>query len=285
MSTLAIEDGAAPASDRIHLVVRVAAGVVIAILATATFELLVNSNATDTYFAWTIKPEMTARLMGVGYGAALYFYGRVITEHRWHRVALGFLPTTLFTWLLLAATFLNFDKFHHGTLPFELWFWVYLLTVVLVPGLWLLNRSQDPHRLESRDALLPGGISWVLGVAGGALLVVVAIMFVWPSAVIDLWPWTLSPLTARTVAGFMSIPATGLIAIAQDRRWSASRILCETLMLGLALLLLAVAFSWGDFDPGSAYTWIYLGWVAASLIAIAVLYVWMGRRARESVSV
>ena len=157
------KDAATPRDDHVLPIVRVAALVIVVILALATFVLFFHPDQTEHHFAWTIKPKMTALLMGVGYGSAVYFYLRVLTERRWHRVALGFLPTTLFTWLLLATTILHFGKFHHGTLPFELWFWVYVITALLVPGLWLLNRPRESHTLEERDAHAHS-----LGRAGGA---------------------------------------------------------------------------------------------------------------------
>src|SRR5438093_2893140 len=109
---------------------------------------------------------MTALLMGAGYGSALYFFARVLTGDRWHRVTLGFLPTTVFTWMMLGATLLHWDRFHHGSNAFLLWFWVYVITPVLVPALWLLNRRHDPKTLEERDGMFPRWIRNAMAVAG-----------------------------------------------------------------------------------------------------------------------
>ena len=95
--------------------------------------LFLHPGETDRRFAWTIDSRMTAMVMGAGYGSAIYFFVRVVSEHRWHRVGLGFLPITVFTWMMLGTTFLHWDRFRHGSFPFELWFWIYLITPVLVP--------------------------------------------------------------------------------------------------------------------------------------------------------
>src|SRR3989442_11305942 len=115
---------------------------------------------------------MTAMLMGAGYGSAILFYVRVLLGRRWHRVALGFIPTTVFTWLLLTATVLHWDKFRHGSLPFMLWVWIYAITPILVPAVWLLNRRRDPGTPEYEDVVLARPIRAVL-VAVGVLLVAV----------------------------------------------------------------------------------------------------------------
>jgi hypothetical protein len=279
-----VTDRTAVGDDRILPFVRVVAAVIVVILATATWVLFFHPDSTDRHFAWTISSEMTARLMGVGYGSALYFYLRVLTERRWHRVTLGFLPTTLFTWLMLGATLLHLDSFHHGTEPFQLWLWIYVVTVVLVPAVWLLNRPHDPGTLEARDARIPGWARTMLAAAGAGLLVVVAFLYLWPSGAIRVWPWPLTPLTSRTVAAFTSIPAAGWLVIARDGRWSAARILFETLLIGLMLLLLAVGLSWQEFDHARPLTWIYVVWMAATIVCVGALYGWMESRVRRGVS-
>ena len=116
----ALDTTSGTADDHILVFTRVVAAVVVAILFTAWFALYLHPGETDHRFAWTISSRMTAMLMGAGYGSAILFYVRVLLGRRWHRVALGFIPTTVFTWLLLAATVLHWDKFRHGSLPFRL---------------------------------------------------------------------------------------------------------------------------------------------------------------------
>ena len=81
--------------DRILVFTRVVAAVVVAILFIAWFALYLHPGETDHRFAWTISSRMTAMLMGAGYGSAILFYLQVLLGRRWHRVALGFLPTAL----------------------------------------------------------------------------------------------------------------------------------------------------------------------------------------------
>src|SRR5205085_6201173 len=197
---------------------------------------------------WTIQSTMTAMLMGAGYGSALYFFVRVLTGRRWHEVSLGFIPTTVFTWMMLGATLLHWDKFRHGSFPFLLWFWIYLLTPLLVPGAWLLNRPHDPRVALAGDVVLPRWMRLAAAVAGAGMAGVAAWMYVAPSSAIGVWPWPLTPLTARAVAAFVALPAMAWLAIAVDGRWSAARTMLATVAIGLVLLLIAVVGGWGAFD-------------------------------------
>jgi hypothetical protein len=269
---------AATPDDRILALTRAAAAAVIVILLVATIVLFAFPAETDRRFAWTIQPSMTAMLMGAGYGSALYFFARVLTERRWHRVALGFLPTTLFTWMMLGATLLHWDRFRHGSLPFALWLWVYLITPVLVPGVWLVNRPHDRGDLEPRDAPIPGRVRVSMVVAGAAMLAIAAWMYLAPSSAIDAWPWALTPLTARAVAAFVALPGVAWLAMAADARWSSIRVVLATVAIGLALLLVAVARAWTEFDHANVLSYVYVAGLVATLAAITALSLWMRRR-------
>lgn len=270
--------------DRILPFTRVVAAVVFAILALAWFVLFLHPGETDRRFAWTIDAQMTAMVMGAGYGSALYFFAAVLTGRRWHRVGLGFLPTTVFTWMMLGATFVHWDRFRHGSSPFVLWFWVYVLTPFLVPAVWFVNRRHDPRTLEERDAMFPRWVRGAMVVAGVGILLVATWLYVWPEHAIGSWPWALTPLTARAVAAFVALPGVAWLSIAADGRWSAARVMLATVAIGLGLLLIAVARAWDEFDHGNALSIIYVAGLAATLAIIALLSVWMRARVTSRAS-
>lgn len=263
--------------DRILPFTRVLAAVVTAILVTAWVVLYLWPEQTDRRFAWTVEPTMTPMLMGAGYGSAALFWARVMAGRRWHTVGLGFLATTVFTWMLLVATLLHWDKFHHGTGVFYLWLWVYIVTPVVVPAVWAWNRRRDPGVPDVDDPRFPAPVVTALYVSGLAMLAIAVWLFVFPSSAIDVWPWSLTPLTARTVAAFVALPGVSWLVIARDGRWSATKAVVETLAIGLVLLLVAVARAWGEFDTDRPLTWAYVGGLAGTLAALVVWYAWMER--------
>ena len=44
---------------------------------------------------------------------------------------------------------------------------------------------------------------------------------------IAVWPWTLTPLTARVAGAMFALPGLVGLGIALDRRWSAARIILQ----------------------------------------------------------
>jgi hypothetical protein len=119
---------------------------------------------------------------------------------------------------------------------------------------WVVNRRQDPGALEARDELFPWWVRAAMVVAGAVMVAIAAWMYLAPSRAIDLWPWALTPLTARAVLG--------------------------TVAMGLELLLIAVARSWNEFDHANVLTYVYVAGLVGTLAAIAVLTMWMRRRIR-----
>ena len=264
--------------DRIIPFSRVVAAAVIVVLVFAFIVLFLLPEQTDRRFAWTIHPSMTAMLMGAGYGSAIYFFVRVLTERQWHRVALGFLPITVFTWMMLGTTFLHWNRFRHGSVPFGLWFWIYLITPVLVPAVWLVNRRHDPGTLEARDARFEEAVSRALVATGLVLVAIAAWMYLDPEGAVAVWPWGLTTLTARAIAAFVALPGVGWLAIAADGRWSAARVMFGTTAFGLVLLLVAVARAWHDFHHANVLTYVYFFGLVGTLAAIAWLWVSMLHR-------
>ena len=117
--------------------------------------------------------------------------------------------------------------------------------------------------------------------SGVVMLAIAAWLFLFPSSAIDVWPWALTPLTARTVAAFVALPGVAWLVIAKDGRWSAAKAVVETLAIGLVLLLIAVARAWEEFDTSRPLTWAYVGGLVGTLAALVIWFGWMERRSSE----
>jgi hypothetical protein len=95
---------------------------------------------------------------------------------------------------------------------------------------------------------------------------------------IDSWPWTVSPLTARVLAGWFALFGVVNAAVVLDPRWSGARVLVQSQVLGFALVLVGVVRYWENFDQSNPLTGAVVGGMALYLLAIAVLYVAMDRQ-------
>lgn len=280
------EDGAQAAArrdDRVLGTTRALAAIIVPFLLVAFGILFLFTSDTGTLFAWPIAAPMSAMMLGTAYLGGAWFFTRAALARRWHHVTVGFLPVTSFATFMLVATVLHWDKFNHGHVSFVTWVVLYVTTPALVLLAWLRNRRTDPGTPEGRDLVFPRGIRAMVA-AGGAFYVVIALLLlVSPDPMTAVWPWALTPLTARVIGGMLMLLGTFGLTIAADGRWSASRIPLESLVVALAAGLVGVVRAWDTFDPGRPFTWIYLGTLVGLLIAVPVGYahVERGLRRRE----
>ncbi len=268
--------------DRVLPEVRAAALGVIMILALAVFVLYLNPDTTDRNFAWTIKPDLTALAMGAGYAMGIYFFLRALTVRRWHNVAAGFLPITTFTIFMLLATLIHWDRFNHAVYGFYFWTVVYIITPVLVPCLWWRNRTTDPQTSAPVELQVPLRIRQAAGLAGAAITLGALLIFFVPDLAVNTFPWKLTPLTARVIAGWAMLPGIGFMVLSIEPRWSGWRVMVESFTVGLVLFALALPRAWGDLAPNSFSTWVLLATVLSALGGGALFYLFMQTRRTSS---
>lgn len=267
--------------DAILRATRIVAAFVLPFLLAAFLILYVWPQTTARLFAWSIASPLTAAWMGAGYLGGAYFFGRVLTGRRWHRVGAGFPPIAAFTATMLLATLLHWDTFDPAHWPFRVWLILYLVTPVLVPVLWAVNRRRDDGAPEAADRLVPQGLGRALFavgllMSGGALFLLLA-----PAAAAEVWPWPLTPLTARVLAGWLALLAVGMLTISRERRWSAWRIPLHTILIWLGGLLAAFALRGSDFGPAGGFNWL-TALVLAGFLALLALLILMERDRRTA---
>ncbi|HEX8917250.1 MAG TPA: hypothetical protein VF898_02000 [Chloroflexota bacterium] len=263
--------------DRVLPFTQIIAASVVVVLFLAFLALYIEPDHTDVDFAWTIAPRTTAILIGAGYTAGAYFFIRLLTDRRWHRVQAGFLPITAFTICMLAATILHWSRFHQGTIQFILWTVIYILTPFVVPLVWWLNRRTASTSVEEKDLRFREPVRRALQAIGAAGILAFVVVFVQPSILIALAPWKLTALTARVFAGWSILTFATVLSIGIDGRWSATRILMESAMVGLLLTLLGLPRIWGDLDPGKPMTYAFVGGIVVTSIVFLFIHARLDR--------
>jgi len=235
-------------------------------------------------WSWTIKPDPTPIFLGAGYGAGAYFFLRTFLARQFHPSSAGIFGAGFFATLMLIATLIHWDRFNHGDAPlvgaivFYGWVAVYVVSPFVVLGLWWVNRRTDSRVPAPGEAIVPAPVrAMALGGAIGAI-VASAVFFLAPQTAIDVWPWTLTPLTSRVLGAFTAQVGVGALLLSRDPRWSAWRLIVQTFLVATALLLVGAARAWGDFDSANVMTYLYLGGLVAGDVALVLLYRSMSRQ-------
>jgi hypothetical protein len=263
--------------DRVFKQTRVLAAFIVPFLVVAFALLYFFPGSTQDYFAWEIHPDIGPLIMGAGYIAGAYFFVRVYLEQRFHRVHVGFLPVTAFTIFMAIASFLHLDYFIQENVAFWIWMGLYVTTPILVPLAWWANRRTDPDAPEPGETRLPQSIRSVLIGVGAAQVLVAFVLLLFPSTMIDAWPWMLDALTAQTLGGWFVLPGITGIMMGLDGRPSAIRITLQSQAIGLALILLGAARDWGSFDTDNALTYVFVFGLGGLLVGLLALELYMRR--------
>ena len=259
-------------SNLVYPLTRWVAGLVIPFLVVAFIILYFLPNHTATLFAWEIKPPMTAMMLGSAYAGGIYYFTGVILTRQWHRIKVGLIPVTIFASILNVATILHWDKFNHGTLPFFAWVSLYFTTPFIVFGLWLWNRGQDTNQPDESDAIVHTFVRLVIGAVGATTLAIAIFLFLNPKLMIQLWPWTLTPLTSRVMAAMFSLPGMVGLGMAMDSRWSSAQIILQSQGFSILLILVAVVRDRASFNWSNPGSWLFSIGLAGMLAGIVVFH-------------
>jgi hypothetical protein len=257
----------------------------------AGVQLFVLTGRTDRYFAWTISPPLTAAFLGGAYWSAVAFEAMAARARSWAEARIAVPSVFVFTTLTLVATVLHVDKFHLGG-EFEAgtqavtWAWIAVYAVVPVLMVVLYLRQQLlPGGDPPRAVRLPGRLRAVVAVQAVVLLGFGGWLFVAPASAAELWPWSLTPLTARAIAAWM----LGLGVAAAQALWedcarrlrpAAVAYLAFGALEGVALLRHLDIPSWDEVS-----SWLYVAFLASTLVTGAVTLALAGaggRRARPA---
>lgn len=260
--------------DRIYRETKWLSAFIIPFLIAAFYILYFRPTETGELFAWKINPTMTAMMLGAIYIGGAYYFARVLGAQRWHWIKIGLLPVTLFASFLGVATILHWDRFNQGHISFITWVALYFTTPFLVLATWLRNRATDPGTPDPDDALLPQVVRLAMSAIGILTFIVSLVLFVQPQLMIAVWPWTLTPLTARVVGAMFALGLTAL-GIGLERRWSGVRLMLQAQILMMGMVLTAALRAWGEFNQQNPATWIFMGGLILVIVVSAGFYFFM----------
>lgn len=264
-----------PGSDLIDRETRWLAIIIVPFLVVAFYILFLRTGETKQLFAWEIAAPMTAMMLGSAYIGGAYFFTRASLAKRWHYIGVGFLPVTTFASLMGIATILSWDKFTHGHVSFDTWVALYFTTPFLVLAAWLRNRRADPGTPDPQDFAYPRAARYALFAAGIFNVAVSTLLFVAPQGMISIWPWALTPLTARVVGSMFALQGVFGLCVSLDGRWSAARITLESQLASMLFILIATVRTWSTFDQARPFTWVFVVSITAIIIAVIAFYVFI----------
>lgn len=260
---------------RVIVPLRVLVAVAAVLVTIAGTQLFALADRTDLYFAWTVRPPLTAAFLGAAYWASLFLLLDIVFGATWRQSRTGLFSIFTFTTLTLAVTLLHLDRFHFAAaepLP-RTAAWAWLIVYVTTPlafALCLLVQVWKSGPDSPRSGPLPAGLRMLFLFQ----TVVFAVFGVWlvaaPVSAAAWWPWPLTPLTGQAVGAWLAaVAVAGLGVLVENDRRSAAGPAQSYAFLGALQLLAVFRFS-ADLDWSHVMAWPYVAFMGL----VAVTGIW-----------
>jgi mannose/fructose/N-acetylgalactosamine-specific phosphotransferase system component IIC len=247
--------------------------------------LYILAEETETLFAWTIQPPLSAAFLGAGYAGGFVLVLLTVRERPWAYARIAILTIFEFAVLTLIVTLIHLDRFHldASDLSAQIAAWLWLAIYIVVPPwmavlIYLNSRApgEDPRVIQP----IPPWLSGLLAIEGTAMVATGIALMIDPEWVAGEWPWQLTPLTGRAIAAWLL--ALGIAAFQAIWERDMIRLRAATLtyaVFGVLQYLAVLRFNddvrWEE--PGA---WIYLAVLAG--ITFTGVYGRLATSSRES---
>lgn len=245
----------------------VVAGILVAL---AGIQLFVFSERTETFFAWTIDPPLTAAFLGASYWSSALLEFTAARERRWANARIAVPTVFVFTVLTFIVTLVHLDRFHLGAefapgtrVVTGAWIAVYAVVPAIMATVWWVQTRQ-PGGVPAPRAPMPAGLRATVGLQAVALAVAGASLLAVPQS--GWWPWDLTPLTGRAIGAWLvSLAVAAGHALGENSlrrlRPAAWALVAFGLLQGWALLRYPGDFAWtSPFGIG------YLAFLVSALV-------------------
>jgi len=213
---------------------------------------------TKTNFAWPIQPVVMAATLGAFYITSAPLFLLPLFAKRWEMIRAMILPAALFSTVQLVATFLHWDKFSVGTPPFYVWFASYLLPPPIFVAAYLWHQRQAASRSVTSAEPIPLWLNRLLVVCGSILTLGAILVFLFPELLIPIFPWQLTPLTARSLSGWLIAVGTIMLWMSRENDQTRVRLATPMLILILPALLLQILRFADQVNWGNLVLWLIL---------------------------
>ena len=158
---------------------------------------------------------------------------------------------------------LHLDRFHFDA--DEPWprflAWLWLVVYVVVPP-WMTALLVAQHRLPGDDPdvtrPMSSGLAGILTLQAVFLTIVGVGLVVAPTRVLELWPWTLTPLTARAIGAWCVALGFAAGLAVRERDLTRLRAAAATYVTFGVLQTVAIVRFRDDVEWERAASWIYL---------------------------
>lgn len=222
----------------------------------------------DQAIPWLVPP-LHARFLGAMYLSGATMMAGAILARYWSSIRVVVVMISVWTGWLLIVSFFYIPSFSpYLRLGVFIWWGAYIMYPLVAA--WIAWQMRA-HTETGGTLMLPAGLRIYLIIQGTILIGLAIFLFVFPSIVVQVWPWKISPMLAQIYsAPFLSYGVGSLYATRQ-KTYADVQLVLVGLLVFAGLVLLASVIHLTTFSTGTVATWL---WFAGFAIATLFLAVW-----------
>jgi len=215
-------------------------------------------------------PPLHARFLGAVYLSGLVLMVAGMIVRGWGDIRLVPLMTAIWTGGLLVVSLFNLEAFDFSKPQSQVWFAAYIVYPAI--ALWLTWR----HRLLDADGYdrtpnLPAWATRYLLVQGVIVTLLGAALFLVPDAMVDVWPWPITPLLTQIYSAPFLSYGVGSVLLARGASWVHVRVATiGFLVFSLGVLVASVIHS-DLFSAGDAPDVLWFAIFAVGSVMLGLL--------------
>lgn len=234
-------------------------------------QLFIFSEQTDTLFAWTIQPPLTAAFLGAAYWASFAMEFLASRRRVWAHARIAVPAVLIFTGLTLVVTLLHLDRFHLNS-PNMITLgaaWAWLIVYVVVPPLMsvlLFLQLRTPGGDPPRQSALPAWVRMALAIHALIMIPLGIALLVAPEPTIRIWPWSLTALTGRAIGAWSLALGVAAAHAVWENDWARVQVATMSYTVFGVFELIALARYSQTVNWSSASAWIYVIFLASVLV-------------------
>jgi hypothetical protein len=226
---------------------------------------------TERFFAWTIRAPLTAAFLGAAYLSSFFLEFMASRRPLWAEARIAVPAVLVFTVLTLIVSLHHLDLFHlnapDAVARFITWAWLVIYAVVpLLLVALLVRQLRAPGRDPERAVPLTRGYRALLAAHAVLLIPLGIALLLLPTWVATVWPWPLTPLTARAIGAWCV--GLGIAAGQAVRENDGVRVRVASISyvaFGLCQLTALARFR-DTFDWSRPAGWIFVVFVVSTVI-------------------
>lgn len=213
-------------------------------------------------------PPLHARFLASMYLSGGTLVGLSMLTNQWSEVRVSTPVIVIWTGMLGLISLFHLDVFNWEGEPTWIWFVAYIGYPLVAAWMTWHQRSHTDH---PPGPPLSQALRIYLGIQGGMVTLLALCLFVAPAVMVNVWPWTITPLLAQIYSAPLLSYGLGSLYALTQKKWQEVRIFIYATLVFTLGVLGSSLYHLALFDISRLSVWVWFSGFSLTSLALALL--------------